>query len=70
MVIYLNLKKAGSASQAFSASTLNATTVDLGDWTITQSGTELHFSYNGSVQFKMTSTGTFQANDDVAAEAF
>ena len=61
---------AGSASQAFSASTLNATTVDLGDWTITQSGTELHFSYNGSIQFKMTSTGTFQANDDVAAEAF
>lgn len=42
----------------------------LGGWTITQSGTELHFLYNGAVQFKMTSTGTFQANDDVAAEAF
>lgn len=47
-----------------------ATTVDLGDWTITQSGSELHFSYNGSVQFKLTSTGTLQANDDVQAEAF
>ena len=61
---------AGSASQAFSASTLNATTVDLGDWTITQSGTELHFSYDGAVQFKLTSTGTLQANDDIVAAAF
>ena len=61
---------AGSASQAFSASTLNATTVDLGDWTITQSGTELHFSYGGAVQFKLTSTGTLQANDDIVAAAF
>ena len=64
---------AGSASQAFSASTLTATTVDLGagsGWTITANGTTLEFRYNGAVQFKMTSTGTFQANDDVAAEAF
>jgi len=61
---------AGSASQAFSASTLNATTVDLGDWTITQSGTELHFSYGGAVQFKLTSTGTLNANDDIVAAAF
>ena len=47
-----------------------ATTVDLGDWTITQSGSELHFIYSGAVQFKLTSTGTLQANDDVQAEAF
>jgi len=52
------------------ATTLVATTVDLGDWTITQSGTELHFSYDGAVQFKLTSTGTLKANDDVQAEAF
>lgn len=52
------------------ATTVDATTVDLGDWTIEQSGADLHFSHNGTVQFKMTSTGTFQANDDVAAEAF
>jgi hypothetical protein len=49
---------------------VQATTVDLGDWTITQSGSELHFSYGGSVQFKMTSAGTFKANNDVEAEAF
>lgn len=53
-----------------SAGQVQATTVDLGDWTITQSGTELHFSYGGAVQFKLTSTGTLQANDDVQAEAF
>ena len=53
-----------------SSGEVQATTVDLGNWTITLSGSELHFSYNGSVQFKMTSTGTFQANDDVSAEAF
>lgn len=59
----------GSSGEV-SATTLDTTTVDLGDWTITQSGSELHFSYGGAVQFKMTSTGTFKANDDVAAEAF
>jgi len=59
----------GSAGQV-QATQVQATTVDLGDWTITQSGTELHFSYNGAVQFKLTSTGTLQANDDVQAEAF
>jgi len=52
------------------ATTANITTVDLGDWTITQSGTELHFSYGGNVQFKLTSTGTLQANDDIVAAAF
>ena len=52
------------------ATTANITTVDLGDWTITQSGTELHFSYGGDVQFKLTSTGTLQANDDIVAAAF
>ena len=50
--------------------TANITTVDLGDWTITQSGAELHFSYGGNVQFKLTSTGTLQANDDIVAAAF
>lgn len=53
-----------------SAGEVAATTVDLGDWTITQSGTELHFSHSGTVRFKMTSTGTFKADDDVEAEAF
>jgi hypothetical protein len=53
----LNAKAAlaGSSSQAFSASTLNATTVDLGDWTITESGGVLYFatSTSGSPVNKM-----------------
>ena len=58
------------AATTVNTTTVSATTVNLGDWAITQSGDDLHFSHSGTVQFKMTSTGTFQANDDVAAEAF
>lgn len=49
-----------------------ATTVSLGTngWTITANGTTLEFRYNGTVRFKMTSTGTFQADDDIQAVAF
>jgi hypothetical protein len=58
---------AGSASQAFSASTLNATTVDLGDWTITQSGTDLKFAYQGVDRLKLSSAGALTVEDDVTA---
>jgi hypothetical protein len=65
----LNAKAAlaGSASQNFSAQTLNATTVDLGDWTITQSGSSLVFSYGGSARFQLTSDGKLTVEDDVVA---
>ena len=54
------------------ATTLETTTVSLGTngWTITANGTTLEFRYNGTVRFKMTSTGTFQADDDIQAVAF
>ena len=39
-------------------------------WAINANGTTLEFKYNGTVRFKMTSTGTFQADDDVQAAAF
>ena len=54
------------------ATTVEATTVSLGTngWTITANGTTLEFRYNGTVRFKMTSTGTFQADDDIQAVAF
>ena len=58
---------AGSASQAFSASTLNATTIDLGDWTITQSGTDLKFAYQGVDRLKLSSAGALTVEDDVTA---
>jgi hypothetical protein len=50
-----------------SAGEVQATTVDLGDWTITQSGTSLKFSYDGTVMFELSSTGALSVADDVTA---
>ena len=58
---------AGSSSQNFSASTLNATTVDLGDWTITQSGSDLKFAYNGTNRFSLSSSGALTVENNVTA---
>jgi cytoskeletal protein CcmA (bactofilin family) len=58
---------AGSGSQAFSASTLNATTVDLGEWTVTQSGTDLKFAYNGTNRMKLDSSGNLTVEGNVTA---
>jgi ethanolamine utilization protein EutA (predicted chaperonin) len=58
---------AGDASQDFSASTVNATTVDLGDWTITQSGSDLKFAYNGTNRFSLSSSGALTVEANVTA---
>jgi hypothetical protein len=58
---------AGSASQAFSASTLNATTVDLGDWTVTESSGTLYFATNGTNKMKLDSSGNLTVVGDVTA---
>jgi hypothetical protein len=56
--------------------TATATEINLLDggkssgWAIRANGTTLEFKYNGNVRFKMTSTGTFQADDDIQAVAF
>lgn len=50
-----------------SAGEVQSTTLDLGDWTITQSGSELKFAYNGTSKVKITSSGTIVAEDDVTA---
>jgi len=65
----LNAKavKAGSSSQAFSASTLNATTVDLGAWTVTQSGTDLKFAYNGTNRMKLDASGNLTVEGNITA---
>jgi len=70
---YVDAAVAGDGTGDIEVDTVDATTIDLGSgtgWTIAQSGTELHFSYNGTVRFKMTSTGTFKADDDVEAASF
>ena len=58
---------AGSSSQAFSASTLNATTVDLGDWTITESSGTLYFATGGTNKMKLDASGNITAAGNVTA---
>ena len=46
---------------------VQATTIDLGDWTITQSGTDLKFAYSGTDRFKLASNGELTVEEDVVA---
>ena len=41
--------------------------LNLGDWTISQNGTELKFSYLGTAVFKVSSAGAVTAADNVTA---
>ena len=49
--------------------TLNVPTVDLGDWTITESSGSLIFQYNGVTKFSMNSSGTMAVANDVETDA-
>jgi hypothetical protein len=65
----LNAKAAlaGSASQNFSAQTLNATTVDLGNWTVTESAGVLYFATSGVNKMKLDASGNLTVVGDVTA---
>ena len=58
---------AGSTGQAFSASTLNATTVDLGNWTITESAGVLYFATGGTNKMKLDASGNLTVVGNVTA---
>lgn len=62
-----NIQTQLDAKADISGGTISPTTVDLGDWTITQSGTSLKFSYSGTVMFELSSTGALSVADDVTA---
>lgn len=49
--------------------TLNVPTVDLGAWTITETGGSLIFQYNGVTKFSMNSSGTMAVANDVETDA-
>lgn len=49
------------------AGQVQATTVDLGDWTITQSGSDLKFSYQGTARFKLSSSGAMTVENNITA---
>ena len=56
---------AGSTGQSFSASTLNATTVDLGLWTITESAGVLYFGRSGTNKMKLDASGNLTIVGDL-----
>ena len=49
----------------FSATTVNATTVDLGDWTITESAGTLYFATGGTNKMKLDASGNLTVTGDV-----
>ena len=51
--------------QVTSASTLNATTVDLGDWTITESSGVLYFAASGTNKMKLDADGNLTVTGNV-----
>lgn len=54
-----------TASSTVNAATVNATTLDLGDWTITVSGTTLKFAHSGTDRFALDSSGNLIVEGNV-----
>ena len=59
--------KLGGSNTAATITTLTSTTIDLGDWTISQSGSSLKFFYNGTARFALSSSGALTVENDVTA---
>ena len=54
-------------NQSPTFATVNATTIDLGDWTITESSGQLMFAYQGSNVVSLSSNGTITSEGNVTA---
>lgn len=54
----------GSAGE-LTATTMNVTTVDLGDWTITENAGSLYFATGGTNKMKLDATGNLIVTGDV-----
>ena len=59
--------KLGGSNTAATITTLTSTTIDLGDWTISQSGSSLKFFYNGTARFALSSSGALTVENNVTA---
>ena len=65
-----NTKKAATSANGLDVTgTIGATTVDLGDWTLTESSGKLIFQYQGTTKFSMDSGGTLSVANDVETDA-
>ena len=49
--------------------TVNVTTVDFGDWTVTESGGHLYFAVSGVNKMKLDSSGNLQVAGDIDSNA-
>ena len=58
---------AGNASQSFSASTVNASAVDLGAWTLSESSGVLYFAFNGVNKMKIDGFGNITTAGNIVA---
>ncbi len=56
-----------TAGGSVTFTTLNATTVDLGNWTITESGGVLFFATGGTNKMKLDASGNLTCVGDVTA---
>lgn len=61
----LNVSNGAVTVTTLTSTTVDATTVDLGDWTITQSGSDLKFAYQGTDRLKLASDGSLTAEGDI-----
>ena len=59
--------KLGGSNTAATITTLTSTTIDLGEWTISQSGSSLKFFYNGTARFALSSSGALTVENNVTA---
>jgi len=62
-----NVVIGGTTAVAGTFTTCNATTVDLGDWTITEASGTLKFAYQGTVRMTLSSTGALICDNDITA---
>jgi len=61
----INQSLTTTASPTFA--TANVTTVDLGDWTVTESSGTLYFAHSGTNKMKIDSSGNLTVTGDVTA---
>tara|TARA_S200002703_G_scaffold97764_2_gene84407 strand:- start:333 stop:1508 length:1176 start_codon:yes stop_codon:yes gene_type:complete len=59
--------KLGGSNAAATINSLTSSTITLGSWTITTSGSDLKFAYNGTNRFKLSSAGALTVENDVTA---
>lgn len=63
----INYNSSTGVISSDSSGTVQTSTLDLGNWTIEQDGTNLKFLYNGTARLKLSSGGALTVENDVTA---